>query len=195
VDGIVVPRRLAYAGNHLWLDLREDDTCHIGVDAFLARTLGSVEMVEFVQARGTCRPTAVLTARGTDVRLVFPNAIHVLRANPALRAQPSRVVNDPYGGGWIFSGREICSGASSDAGGSARFGLRTGDDAVAWMHAEIGRLDRFVHATAGRPGPDGLPLSNDGGSPVPGVAGALSRADRLELVDEFFSLHAEAPWR
>jgi glycine cleavage system H lipoate-binding protein len=186
VQGIAVPKHLAYAANHLWLDLREDDSCHLGVDAFLARALGDVEGVEFVETRGLCRPTAVLTVRGAELLLTFPNPIHLTRTNPTVRFEPERIVDDPYGRGWLFSGRE-----SWDADGPPRArttrGLRSGDDAVAWMREECARLTRFAQESSGRTGPGGVPVMNDGGVVAPGIASHLDRGDFLRLVHRFFS--------
>ena len=48
VDGIPVPLNLAYAPNHMWLDVGDDGCRHVGIDAFLARIIGTVDAISFV---------------------------------------------------------------------------------------------------------------------------------------------------
>jgi len=66
VDGIQTTAWHYYSANHMWVDLDEDDTCHIGIDPFLARVLGSVERVTFATSSGEHSPAVVLTANGID---------------------------------------------------------------------------------------------------------------------------------
>src|SRR5689334_22231749 len=80
------PTRRAYARNHLWLEVGTDGTCHIGIDGFLAKLLGSVDRVTFLTSPGRAYPAAVLTAAGTDLTCVFPNRLNVTAANTYLRA-------------------------------------------------------------------------------------------------------------
>ena len=47
VEEILIPSRLAFTRNHLWIDESGDNTWHIGIDAFLARVLGHVDEIRF----------------------------------------------------------------------------------------------------------------------------------------------------
>lgn len=136
VDGIRVPTWLLYAPNHLWLDTGEDGSCHVGIDGLFARALESVEQVSFLTLAGTARPAAVLTARGIDVLVVFPGLMRIAAPNLYLRANPSRLVRDPYSLGWLFQARE-------QPGAQVRNGLVTGERAVAWMRREAECLRRY----------------------------------------------------
>jgi glycine cleavage system H lipoate-binding protein len=184
VGEVEVPIALWYAKNHLWLDVGEGGACHVGVDALLARVLGSVERVIFTTEKGTRRPSAVLSVKGVDVTVTFPNAFRLTATNPALRAHPERLVEDPYGTGWLFEGFE--------AGSSAAESLLPGASAFDWMRGEVGRLDAFVHAAISRPGADGVRLVADGGSFAPGLIRELGPEERLALLDGFFSAEARS---
>jgi hypothetical protein len=191
VNGIEVPLRLSYAPNHLWLDLREDGSFHLGVDGFLARLLGRTEKVSFVASLGVCRPVAVLGVKGMDLHLAFPNALHVNGFNVCLRSEPYRLTNDPYGRGWLFSGRTpFDPGGESRAGALA--GLYCGEDAIHWMRAETQHITRFVQERCHPRGPGGEPLLSDGGIFTGPIAPHLDPADLLDLFNEFFSPHREA---
>jgi glycine cleavage system H lipoate-binding protein len=190
VNGIQVPRELAYAPNHLWLDLREDGSFHLGADAFLGRVLGRAEKVSFVATLGVCRPVAVLRVRGTDLHLAFPNPLTVDGFNVCLRTEPHRLVNDPYGRGWLFSGR-IPFDPAGESRGNALAGLRRGEDAVRWMRDETALMTRFVQERCHPKGAGGEALLSDGGSFAGPLAPRLESADLLDLFNGFFSLNRE----
>ena len=193
VDGIDIPAGLSYAKNHLWLDVSPDGTCHIGVDAFLARVLGEVQEVTFLTTKGTVRPSARLTVRGVDLPLVFPIPVRITAANSTLRVHPDRLVSDPYGTGWLFEGilpeetlRKLQ--AVADPGSAAH--LKPGAEAAVWMVEEVSRLNQAAHDLASRPDSDGLRVMADGGSCVVGLPKLLTREETMRLFDAFFSSEA-----
>jgi glycine cleavage system H lipoate-binding protein len=183
--GVLVLRaRCSYASNHMWIDRRDDESCHIGVDAFLARLLGTIDSVDFVQSRGTCQPTVVLAVRGADLRLVFPNVVHVTAVNSALRGSPGRILVDPYSRGWLFAGREAFEGSAR----RADHGLLRDDAAKHWMEDELRKAAEFAGTAAPAPLAEGGALMNDGGVPSERFSDHLGRADLLRLFARFFSL-------
>jgi glycine cleavage system H lipoate-binding protein len=134
VESIPVPEGLFYSPNHLWLAAGEDGCCHIGIDAFFASFLKSVEQVSFLTVSGIAKPSAVLTARGVDVLVTFPLPMRITACNLYLRAKPAKLVRDPYRRGWLFEAQE--------QGAGARHSLISGTEAVAWMRREVERLRR-----------------------------------------------------
>jgi glycine cleavage system H protein len=190
VDGMPVPPRLAYAPNHMWLDVAEDGVLHVGLDAFAAKVIASIEQISFLrgaQPAGPAQPIAVITVNGADMQMVFPNPLFITAANVYLRTSPERLLADPYGTGWLFEG-VVASSAEN-----ARAGLIDGAEAVAWFRSESDRLNAFVHQRTARPDSEGAAFMNDGGSVVDGVSAHLDREDLLALVNEFFS--PQLAWR
>ncbi|MFA6958505.1 MAG: hypothetical protein WC538_21770 [Thermoanaerobaculia bacterium] len=185
VDGIPVPLNLAYAPNHMWLDVGDDGCRHVGIDAFLARIIGNVDAISFVVPRGDGRPVAVLTVNGVDLQLVFPMPLRRAVANVYLRTSPAKLTSDPYGTGWLFESVEQCSTAPADDAG-----LRHGDDAARWMLTESSRLALHIHDALARRGNEGARFMADGGTPCPNLAAQLERGELLDLFNQFFSLHA-----
>jgi glycine cleavage system H lipoate-binding protein len=169
---------LFYSANHLWLEMDENGLCHIGIDDFLARLLGEVERIHFLQTNGTVRPCAVVTARGVDLHLAFPNRILLMGVNSYLRARPERVSSDPYRQGWMFEGR-------SPSSRQVKAGLRTGGTAVSWLEEEIQALAQAVRDRIQQGGVlDGLEISS---------LDALTRKDFLQVALQFCAPHRSFP--
>jgi glycine cleavage system H lipoate-binding protein len=168
---ITMPAGLLYAPNHLWLDVSEDGLCHVGVDAFLAETVKTLDGVTFVNSNGTHRPAVALTVNGVEWPMQFPNPLLIQTVNAKVRSEPARVTADPYGSGWLFEGWEVP--------GRTRSGLIGGRQAAAWMEEEKHRLAGWVNETQ--------EVAGDGGYAAPGVARMLSRTDLVRLLQQFFA--------
>jgi glycine cleavage system H lipoate-binding protein len=177
-DAIPMPDWLGYSANHMWLDVTEDGTCHAGIDAFLSRALGNIDRISYVWTKGRRRPTAVLSAAGCDLEVVFPNEMMLTGCNLYLRADPARLAAEPYTGGWLFEGEPLPE---------MRQGLLQGAPAREWMEREERRMNEFVQQqTVTEAGP----LAADGGLFAAGVARHLDRQRMLVLFHEFFSPYA-----
>jgi ADP-ribose pyrophosphatase YjhB (NUDIX family)/glycine cleavage system H lipoate-binding protein len=185
-EGIPVPERLAYTRNHMWIDVGQDGSCHVGVDAFLARVLGEVERVTFVSPRGRVRPAAVLRVHGVDLSLTFPCRMNVTGTNALLRMHPEMALDDPYGAGWLFEGThpESGNGSNSDDRGPL---LLHGGEVKGWMHAEVDNMSSLVHELHSGHGHEGQALMADGGVFCPNLAQHLEREELLHLFNCFFA--------
>lgn len=177
VEGLELPAGLLYTPNHMWIDVAEDGTWRIGVDALLAHSLGDVDAVTFLTQGGTQRPSAVLTADGTDVQITFPYFVPIAGCNMYLRADPARLTAAPYTQGWLFRG---------DTPPERLEGLIPGAEAQQWMGSEVHRSAAFAHSQLDQTAP-GMPA--DGGTPERGFLRHLRHEDRLRFISEFFS-----PW-
>jgi len=178
VGGIRVPTWLDYSANHMWLDAANGGSCHLGLDAFLTRVLGTVERITFLKQTGVHRPSAVLTVRGVDLEVVFPNPILLTASNLYLRANPAKLTLDPYGMGWLFQGVQLPGQPPVTSG------LIHGDAIVPWIEREIGRMSAFLaECWISR---HGATLMNDGGVFSPDVLQQLNREETLRLFHEFF---------
>lgn len=192
VEGVLVPPSLSFAPNHMWLDVADDGCCHVGIDAFASRVLGSVDRVTFVTGGKLTRPIAVLRVNSVDVQMAFPNPLHLVAANVYLRTAPAKLTDDPYGAGWLFEAVEPVT-AGAPLGGRAREGLLAGASALSWMRDETARLNDFVHQRLARPDADGMRVMADGGSFAEGPAAHLDHEELLNLVSEFFA--PQVGWR
>jgi DNA-binding transcriptional LysR family regulator len=107
---------------------------------------------------------------GVPVQLVFANPIAVTGVNVYLRANPAKLISDPYRMGWLFEGKRP---TDSDP----RAGLLSGDQAVPWMEREVDRVSRFVHDQIARADC----FVADGGAISTGFTQHLGRDQIIEL--------------
>lgn len=182
IDGIRMPRKLQYSFNHMWMDISEEGMCHIGVNAFLSKVLGSIEAISFVTTKGVEKPTAIFRVNGVDLEIVFPKQLLITGLNSYLRAMPEKLTADPYGAGWLFEGQVPKNTDDS-------ISLLKGQKALQWMKLEADRLTKFVHAELSQPKLEGKILMADGGVCIDSLASYLTRDDLHKLFHTFFSLH------
>jgi glycine cleavage system H lipoate-binding protein len=177
----------------MWSDVSEDNTVHIGIDAFLAQLLGKVDQISYVTLRGTHRPAVVLTVNGTDLPMIFPRKMSIGAVNSSLRTHPSRLFVDPYTTGWLFEGTDLEEEDGRMKGSTESSLLVSGNEAVAWMRNEIRRASELVHELSHAGDTQGTVLMADGGSPQPGLGQHLTREELLHLFNELLS--PLAGWR
>lgn len=190
--GVPMPHDLRFSPNHMWLDVSDDGSCHIGIDAFAAKVLGPVERVTFVPQRSGSCPTAVLHVNGVDVSMVFPEP-HAVSANVYLRTSPAKLTEDPYGAGWLFECSERPAAAPGVDANATGAKLLSGSEAVAWMQDEMRRLNEFVQERIACHDVGGIRSMADGGTVEDGLAAHLDRDDLIALASDFFT--AQADWR
>jgi glycine cleavage system H lipoate-binding protein len=183
-DDISLPDHLSYSDNHMWLDVSEDGTCHVGVDALAARVFTPVESISFISHSGDQRPAAVLTIHGVDMQMVFPNRMAVTATNSSLRSNLGNLFRDPYYRGWLFEGR------AADGKGTTRAGLRRDAEARKWMDREIRRMSEFIHSHVTGALPAGERFAMDGGIVHESILRQMNREEALRLYHEFFSPYA-----
>lgn len=182
VEGVPMPGWLLYAPNHLWLDPGDDGVCHVGIDAFVARLVGAFEQLAFLTLKGSQRPAVVLTVRGVDLTLVFPEALAIVGANTRLRSSLDRLAADPYGLGWLFEARRPAEQRPARRSGDP---LRSGPAARRWMAGELRRVTELVHAGLSRR-PERL--AADGGRFSADLLAHLDREEILRLFAELFPI-------
>ncbi len=164
---------LLYSPNHFWLDVADSGLCHIGLDRFVADFAGSIDGITFITMHGKHCPALALTIHGVEWPMSFPNPVLIQKVNGRVRSDPSRIVKDPYGAGWLFEGWEVP--------GRTRDGLVSGAQASAWQGDERARLALEIHETDA--------LDCDGGMPVSGIAQLLPHRHLVCLLQHFLSKH------
>lgn len=186
VDGVLIAGWLFYSGNHMWVDIDREDRCHIGLDSFFTRVMGNLERLSFVVTAGEHHPAVSVTVNGTELQMIFPHRINVSSINSHLRAEPNRVITDPYTFGWLFEGT-MAKESQSAANGECE-GLFHGESIRRWMQNETKRMSEFVHDRIAAAGHGGMRSMADGGTFVEQLAQYLTREEILLLYNDFFSI-------
>jgi len=139
-DEIVMPPDYHFHPGHTWA-LTRDGAVAVGVDDLIQATTGRLTGVSLPAVGDTVeagRRAIGLAVGGREIGLVSPVSGVVRKVNGALGKQPTLVNDDPYGSGWLLV-IEPSGGADGQLSG-----LPIGEDAVVWMKAEMGKLERFV---------------------------------------------------
>ena len=171
---------------HTWLRITSDGRLRVGIDDFLAEAVGSVDKVE-VPAQGTTiergSPLFTLFVKGRKLVIPSPATGTVMSANDKALSDPSAVVRDPYGAGWVASiwTRDHHAAISP---------LRIGAAATHFLRDELHRLADFMvpSQTMAR-----VPVMADGGLPGKGAASSLDDQAWESFSRQFVTLPAETP--
>jgi len=151
---------------HTWLRITSDGRLRVGIDDFLAEAVGQVDKVE-VPPQGTTiergSPLFTLTVKGRKLVIPSPASGTFMSANANTQRDPSAVVRDPYGAGWVASiwTRDHHAAISP---------LRIGAAATHFLRDELHRLADFM-VPAGNLAH--VPVMADGGLPGKGSAASL----------------------
>ena len=166
---------------HTWLRITSDGRLRVGIDDFLAEAVGPVEKVE-VPGQGTTvergDPLFTLFVKGRKLVIPSPASGTVMSANDKALRDPSAVVKDPYGAGWVasLSARDHHAAISE---------LRIGAAATHFLRDELHRLaDFMVHSR----GMARVPVMADGGLPCKGSVARLDDRGWDFFAREFVTL-------
>ncbi len=180
IDSIQITGWHSYSLNHMWLETDDEGICHIGIDPFFAKVIGKLDRLTFASTSGFQNPSIVMTVNGVEFPVVFPSRINITSTNSHLRADPNRVLTDPYTFGWLFEGTEIKNHGDS----GVKHGLIHGTSTRTWMQKETRRLSGFVHEKLSRDSE--YSLLADGGAPSDELTRSLTKEELLVLFNEFF---------
>lgn len=177
---IDMPPGLGYAPNHMWFDRGTGETWHVGMDAFFGRALGRIDEVIYPHHGNRRRPVVRIRAGGVDFDLAFPDVIQSVEINPHLVVDPSGILTDPYGRGWLFEGASLPAGPGREPDC-----LREGVAATLWMEEECDRLESFVRDHLEPHGVTDTRLRREDRGPL---GTTLDAPALMRLYTEFFTL-------
>lgn len=170
---------------HTWLRITSDGRLRVGVDDFLAEAVGKVDRVE-VPAQGTTiergQPLFTLFVKGRKLVVPSPASGTVMSANDKALRDPSSVVRDPYGAGWVAS-------LWTRDHHAAIAPLRIGAAATHFLREELHRLADFMVPSRTLAH---VPVMADGGLPGKGSAASLDDQGWETFSREFVTGSSEA---
>ena len=169
---------------HTWLRITSDGRLRVGIDDFLAEAVGQVDKVE-VPAQGTTiergSPLFTLTVKGRKLVIPSPASGTLMSANDKTQHDPSAVVRDPYGAGWVAS-------IWTRDHHAAITPLRIGAAATHFLRDELHRLADFMVPSGTMAS---VPVMADGGLPGKGSAACLDDAAWESFSRQFVNTHEE----
>lgn len=100
----MIPEQLRYTAEHEWVTT-DGETHKVGITDFAQDALGDVVFVELPAVGANLaqgQTFGVVESNKTISDLFAPVAGRVLAVNTALREEPERVNDEPYGSGWMI---------------------------------------------------------------------------------------------
>jgi len=100
-----IPSDLKYAKSHEWLKLAGDGTALVGITDYAQNSLGDITFVQLPavgKALKAGESFGVVESVKAASDVYAPIAGTVLEVNKALDANPEKVNQEPYAGGWML---------------------------------------------------------------------------------------------
>lgn len=168
-----LPSGLFAHPGHTWAELRRTGQVRLGYDDFVAHAIGRVDRV-------ILRPVGDRLRRGEPLlylerlgrRLALPSPV-----SGAIISRNERLTGDTQAPAHTWAYALEPDRLSEEIGG-----LKVGEQARAWMRAEIGRFSAWLAALT--PPQPGMALQ-DGGTPVPGILDGLDEAAWRDFQQQF----------
>lgn len=140
-----IPGGAFFSEGHTWARIEASGQVRVGLDDFARKALGGIEGVELPPLNETVRGGQHLftvKGRAGRVRLISPLSGRVMRANEALRNEPSRMAQSPYDRGWV------CLLQPKDLAADIVH-LKIGKPVVDWYQTQIARLRESKYGAPG----------------------------------------------
>ena len=100
-----IPSDLKYAKSHEWLKVASDGTALVGITDYAQNSLGDITFVQLPKVGAALKAGetfGVVESVKAASDVYSPVAGTVLEVNKALDANPEKVNQDPYAGGWML---------------------------------------------------------------------------------------------
>jgi glycine cleavage system H protein len=172
VDGLTWRAGVYFSPGHSWLQPREGGALRVGLDDLAQHVLARVTEVVLPEPGLMVRagePATVVTCGKRRVAIPAPVTGRVLSVNRRVVGNPSRLHNDPYAGGWLYTVQPDDSSYS---------GLPTGDESRAWFSRDAIRLALFFEHALGM-------AAADGGELVAPAPSLLTESQWNEMAGDF----------
>jgi glycine cleavage system H protein len=177
-----IPEEISLATNHTWTKANQDGTITIGFDELLSRLIGVVERVSLPRAGEAVMPAVAdiaIGARGRMLQLAPPLHGDVVDVNPEVLKDPSLIINDPYGKGWLMRVKS----RADDVEKSEPYIVRR---PVEWLAEQVALVRDFIvmNSLQGQPA-----VLQEGGLPVVGVLQHFDESVWKDFGHSFANLH------
>jgi glycine cleavage system H lipoate-binding protein len=166
-----LPGGLFFHRGHTWANLLFSGQVKVGVDDFIQKLLGRIDAITLPPVGAEVKqgqPFAAVRQGGRTALLSAPVDGVVCAVNSELAKVPGLLKRDPYTRGWLMAVRPTNLTVNFSR-------LIIGDGALAWLKAELARLQEFLHVT--------LTLERDALVGTTAADGGLAADGLLEHLD------------
>lgn len=166
-----LPGGLFFHRGHTWANLLFSGQVKVGVDDFIQKLLGRIDAITLPPVGAEVKqgqPFAAVRQAGRTALLPAPVDGIVCAVNSELAKVPGLIKRDPYTRGWLMAVRPTNLTVNFSR-------LIIGDAALAWLKAELARLQEFLHVT--------LTLERDALVGTTAADGGLAADGLLERLD------------
>jgi glycine cleavage system H lipoate-binding protein len=170
-EHFVLPGGLFFHRGHTWANLLFSGQVKVGVDDFIQKLLGRIDAITLPPVGAEVKqgqPFAAVRQGGRTALLSAPVDGVVCAVNSELAKVPGLLKRDPYTRGWLMAVRPTNLTVNFSR-------LIIGDGALAWLKAELARLQEFLHVT--------LTLERDALVGTTAADGGLAADGLLEHLD------------
>lgn len=178
---IQLPHGVSLATNHTWLKPNADGTVTIGFDAFLSRLLGVIDKIAFPREGEVIVPaaaTVTATSKGHSLRIAPAALGQVIQLNKEALKNPSLILSDPYGKGWLMRIKP----RAEDVSATKHFLV---DRPAEWLKEQAMLIRDFISINSQQLQPVVL---QEGGLPIEGVLQQFDESVWNEFNQRFASL-------
>lgn len=133
IDGYNLPEELYYTKDHTWARIEDNGTVTVGMDAFGAKSAGSIEFIDLPMEDDEFEAGDAfgsLESAKWVGGLLMPVSGKVTAVNETVEDELSLLADDPYGGGWLIKVKP--TNLKDDVAA-----LVHGDDVAPWLKKEI----------------------------------------------------------
>ena len=177
-----VPDGIFFSPSHTWLSLYPSGKLRLGIDDFIARLVGTPEIILLKNAGDRVAkgdPIILLKERDHLLTIRSPLAGEILEANLELPKNPSYLRERLFGDGWGYTIMPAAIGELKQ--------MMIGDESRTWIREEFRRLRNFF-ATLSTNGAIQPAFLQDGGMPAAGVLGTMDDRAWQGFEQEFLKI-------
>jgi len=141
-----IPQGLFYAKNHTWLFLEKTGNARIGLDDFVIRLVGDINIMPLKIAGDKMKKGELIAEVNQDGKKlnIFSNISgEIVSENEAIQNDPDLLGKDPYNRGWIYAVKPSNWKAETQS-------CYLADEATKWLKLELDRLKDFLAVSLAR---------------------------------------------
>ncbi len=141
-----IPQGLFFSKNHTWAYLEKSGAAKVGLDDFLLKTVGDVQVRNLRNPGETISKgdlIAEIDQNSKLLRIFSPISGEIMQMNPILNESSEMINEDPYEKGWIYNIKPSNWVAETKS-------YYLADEATRWATKELERLKDFLAVSIGK---------------------------------------------